>query len=115
MCYAACVAGLRGTGRLGGDALAIAPVAHGDEAADGDDERAQPDEPHHRLVLQPQAPGAVAERLAHRDEQVAIPAAVDAGFGHRRSSARDRRASADAATAICLPSREITTSLSTAS
>ena len=104
--HAALVPACAATGGIvGGDALAIASVEHRDEAADGDDERAQPDESHHRLVLQAQAPGAVAQRLAHRDEQVAVPAARRCRLRSSRSSARDRRASADAASATRLPSR----------
>src|SRR4030095_17260742 len=47
------------------------------------DGRAEPYESHHRLVLQAQAPYAVAEILAHCDEQVTVPCGFDPGLRHR--------------------------------
>ena len=62
---------------------AVAPVERGEQSADRHDDTAQPDPYHQRLVVDAHAPGAVLERLAERDVQVARQPRVDRRFGHR--------------------------------
>src|SRR5690606_39640789 len=64
------------------DTAAIAPVGHGEEAATGHHEAAEPDPVHEGLDMRADRPDAAAQRLAHREVDVAQQAAVDRGFRH---------------------------------
>src|SRR5687768_3763003 len=81
--------GCLGVGRSGfyafidGHTLAVAAIARGDQSTQRHDGSAQPDEAHHRFILQTETPRAIAQRLAHGHEHVAIPGSVDARFGQR--------------------------------
>ncbi len=58
----------------------IAPIRGRHQTADRHHESAQPNIAHQRLVLDAHAPGALAQGVAHRDEQVARPVHRDRGL-----------------------------------
>ncbi len=73
----------RSVARHGRDAQAIAAVERRDQAAECDQDCAEPDEADERLVLQPEAPAALAEIVAQRREQVTRRADLDARLRQR--------------------------------
>ena len=58
-----------------------APVGQRHRAAEEHHQRAEPDQAHQRIEIEPHAVGAVLQLIAEHDVEIAAPARVNAGFG----------------------------------
>src|SRR6266480_5376785 len=68
-------------GRLGGPGGAVAPVGGGGPAADGHDERGEPDEAHQRPYLDAYAPAPCPEIFTERHQDIRAAVHLDGGLG----------------------------------